>query len=405
MPTNYCASLSPSRTTSDLTLLVVGVILLSCMLAWHGAYDPNTYLGTLQRAVSTLRGHGPNSDIATDIVGFRALVEGRNAYPILGPALLDIGIDWDVRHASTHPPTTYLFVAPVAYLPWSLASAVWGWLMFALLVPTFIFCGLRPVAAVGLAPIALLWPPVATSLGQLTLLWLFCLSAAYWAMWSRPVVSGLAIGLASLTKFFPAILILLFLRKRLWTAGIGMGLVWAASLLTLLLIAPNSWLEYAAANQTNTIETIMRSDNSSLLAYSFRSKGLLGLCVSMVFILVVVFSNHNSLKNWRDPYPSLPAWMVLVYLSVALLPISWIYSSAPLLPVILFLLSRRRFIPVTAGLIGLAIPFFAAPWGFESVKPLVSVTLAVGVGLIAQARSLPFPFARSFDDLFSQPRA
>ena len=87
-----------------------------------------TYVGTLKYAGTMLK-TGERGDVVTDIIGFRALIHGDDTYPILGPELAKLGIDWDVEHASTHPPSAYLLVAPVALLPINWGERAWAFLM------------------------------------------------------------------------------------------------------------------------------------------------------------------------------------------------------------------------------------------------------------------------------------
>jgi len=77
----------------------------------------------------TLKGQAPYSDVATDFYGFNALLTNKDPYAILGPALKTIGVHWKAPFASTHPPTAFLVVAPVAWLPWPISSMAWAWLM------------------------------------------------------------------------------------------------------------------------------------------------------------------------------------------------------------------------------------------------------------------------------------
>lgn len=90
---------------------------------------PVEYFNILGNATGTLRGESIRSDMAQDFYGVQAIVNGWNPYVDIGVGLARIGVDWDVSHPSTHPPTAFLLTAPVAFFPWSIASALWGWLM------------------------------------------------------------------------------------------------------------------------------------------------------------------------------------------------------------------------------------------------------------------------------------
>lgn len=397
------ADIGTGNPRSDYVLLAMGLLLLAMLLTWTRPPESSGYLRTVFDAATTLRGEGAYSDVAQDMVGFRALVEARDPYPVLGPAFRSLGIDWDVRHTSTHPPTAYVLAAPIACLPWNWASAVWAWLMLALLAVSLGCLGLRPLAAVGLAPIALLWPPMATSLGQITIPWLFGLSWAFAWLRQRPFWSGVGIGLASLTKFFPGILILLCFRKRLWRAVPGLALTWLAALAVVLWLSPHALARYAEINRTNSVEMMLRADNSSLLATSIRVGGWAGALCVLLFFVLILSANRGCFSRAPRGAPSTPSWMLLMYFAVALLPIAWVYSLAPLLPVILYLLRQGARTTLGAGITALVLPCLGASWGTESIAPLVTANVAVGVGLIAVGRPCSFPLARSFEGLFAEP--
>ncbi len=388
---------------SDYAILVLGLLFLLLLLSWPGAFDVQCYRGTIRQASLTLKGQAAYNDLASDIVGYRAMVAKSDPYPILGPAMRSLGINWNVRRPSTHPPTAYLLVAPVAHLPWGLASGIWAWLMLGLLYLSFRAMGLRRFVALGVTPLAVFWPPIATSLGQMTMIWLFGITAAYTLARERPFWSGVGIGLAAMTKLFPGLLIILFLRNRLWRAILGFSAVGAVSLLILVWIAPDCLSRYAEVNRLTSVETILRQDNSSLPGTAYRVGGWPGVIGVLLFLSLVVSANRDCLLSWRESAPPLKLWMLGMYLTVALLPIAWIYSVAPLLPVILFLIRQEGRAPQVAGLVALVTPFFATPWGLYSVPPLVTVHIAVGVGLMLIGRSMRFPLEGSFNGLFRVP--
>jgi len=57
-------------------------------------------------------------DYAQDYIGARALLDKtKDLYPVLSDAFVDIGINWNAPHLSTHPPTAYLFALPLSLLP------------------------------------------------------------------------------------------------------------------------------------------------------------------------------------------------------------------------------------------------------------------------------------------------
>ena len=360
---------------------VVGGLLLFAVLVWPQRTAPANPQ-SVQAVSATLRGQISHSDVASDIYGFRALVGRRDAYLPLGTALRTLGIDWDVKLPSTHPPTCFLLLAPVAFMPWPLASAAWAWLMVGLLCLSFRFCGLRWTMELGLTPPALLWPPVAASLGQVTIVWLCGLAAAYHWRQRGPFRSGLGIGLAALTKLAPGIMVVVLLLRKQWRGVLAFVLVWTCALGALILMSPAVFVQYLHANRTTLPATFARPDNSALLATAFRAAGWPGVLVALSFLVLVIVAGLRRRFEATDGDAVTRLWLTFMYLAVALLPIAWVYSVTPLLPVMLYLLSRGRATTTLTAAGALAIPFFAPGWGAKSVAPLVVLTLLVGVGLI-----------------------
>jgi hypothetical protein len=342
-------------------------------------------LHPLASAAATLKGAGPASDLASDIVGFRALIRHEDPYPVLGPAVEELGLNWPVRHVSTHPPTTYLLVSPVALLPWPLAAMIWAWLMLGCLALAFRLYGLPWLAALGLAPIALLWPPVSTSLGQFTIIWLLGVAFAHYHERDNCFLSGLGIGLAALPKYLPGLMIVLFLSKPRRRAVAGLASVALASLAVLQCLFPGSLERYAQANRLNAIAMVARADNASLPAVAYRLAGAWGVVLFVGYLALILWANRGAVWPRREPFPSTTLWMLVTYASVTLLPLSWIYSLTPLLPVIVFLIAKRTVATIAIGVACVSIPFVSPIWGVSSVAPLVLVNVLIGAGLIVQA--------------------
>ena len=382
-------------------IAVLGAIVLLIVLLWPESDNFLPYTSTLESTALTLKGKGFISDLAQDIIGFRAMVRREDAYPILGSAAQELGLDWDVRHVSTHPPTGFLFVAPVAFLPWNLAAMLWAWLMLGLLVSAFRIYGMPWSVALGPTPIALLWPPVATSLGQFTIIWLLGFAIGHRYMRYNCFLSGVGIGLAALTKIVPGVMIILFLSRKGWHAILGIALVVIVSLVIVVLLSPNSIYQYVEANRLNSIAMTLRDDNASLLGTGYRLGGWLGETLVLIFIALVFWTNRRYVFGKTDQFPPTKLWMLLTYFTVVLLPVSWIYSLVPLLPVIIFLLAKRKMSTTFVGLCCIIIPLFVPVWGPYSVFPLVLVNVLIGVGLIFDA--LPFRLftARSLETMFA----
>jgi hypothetical protein len=119
------------RRKLDDLILIAGLCAIAFIVTQPDISGIATYLDQLRAATSVLNGHMKTTDITTDFVGFRTLYYGGDPYAILSDLLKQNSIDWDVRHASTHPPTAYLLVGLIALLPTGWAVAIWSWLMIA----------------------------------------------------------------------------------------------------------------------------------------------------------------------------------------------------------------------------------------------------------------------------------
>ena len=126
--------------------LVVAIVELGILLtiAAPGNPDKPGRAGGIRTAAAQLRGSGPPVDLVQDYVGARDLARGRDAYPVLTRAFASVGLAWPAGHRSTHPPTAFLLVLGVAWLPWKAAAAVWMVLMLAALAGAYWALGARP---------------------------------------------------------------------------------------------------------------------------------------------------------------------------------------------------------------------------------------------------------------------
>lgn len=365
----------------DGVVLCVGLMVLAGILLVPASFKGTPFLEGIQDASATLRGACRFSDLAQDIVGCRAIAEDRPAYLPLIRGCRELGIDWPLWHASTHPPTAFLLVAPVAPLSWPRASMIWGWFMVGLLFGALWLLGVPWMRALGLTPVVLMWPPVAASLGQLTLVWLFGIALGYACLKRYPLGCGIGVGLAALTKFLPGILAILFLapaRRRAWA---GLALVWGLALAVLLVKSPACLAEYLRVNPANAAAMMRRGDNSGLLLTAWRATGIWGGLSIGALLLMLLWCHRGDFR--QDQWPKVERlWVMLSYLAVALLPIAWVYSRAPLTVVFLYL--ARAGTPLGLGLGGLAgvVPLFTPAWGSGSVLPLVSVDILAGLALL-----------------------
>lgn len=319
------------------------------------------------------------TDLAQDIIGFRAMIADENAYPNLTLAHAKLGLDFPVDAKSTHLPTTFLFVAPVAFLTWRYASMSWAVLMLLGIICTYKVLGFVWPRAIGYGLLSIIWLPVMMSFGQLTILWLLFTILAYKTRNKNPFASGFFIGIASLIKLFPAVMMFPFLLQKKWNAVYGFLLAWGIGAVSVLLISHKAIYEYMNLQQ-NIQSIILRSDNSSLFNVAYQHFGARGLFITTFLLGIFLLLNRKQLFISGETIQE-RSWMVWTFLSVALLPVIWIYSLVPLLPIVLNLIRSKYIGSKIIALGSVIIPLWTFPWGDTSVPFVAGVTLLIGIGV------------------------
>lgn len=342
------------------------------------------FLYAVSEASNVMLGRNARSDVAQDFYGFQAMVRHKDPYAVLGRALRTIGVRWDLDHASTHPPTAFLIVAPVAWLPWPLSSVAWAWLMMAALLASFHATGYSWKTSILLMALAILWPPTSHSLYQITIVWLLGIMLAYQFQSSKPMLAGVFIGLASLTKFLPVIMLVPFIVRRNWKALWGFALSWLVAVAAILLIAPNAFRRYLKVNETTTITTFMRQDNSSPVALLVNHRfGPLEIGLALLLFAVLVIVTVRLLRQKaRTASISFAEWSFYSYLCVLLLPILWIYSILPLLPILIRLTTNGK-VPAVLATAAILIPFVTPPFSNDTKLFLFPFLLLSGAAVVA----------------------
>jgi Glycosyltransferase family 87 len=304
--------------------VAAGLVVAAILLLPPPSRPLDARLVGLQYAAAAVRGEGPRADLAQDYIGARALLHREDAYPFLGPKLKTIGVDWDVKERSTHPPTAFLLAVPISRLSWPQAEQVWAILMIlATLAAVWLVTGSRRGAVAGGA-LALLWPPAAWSVQQLTPIWLLAVALAFrWR--ARPTRAGLLIGIAAMTKLTPLVLVVPFALKRQWKAVYAATGVVAAAIATLLVWRPAVLAAYVDGGRRASEAQLHRTDDAGLVVAAAHAAGPSGIVA--VVLLLLAIAGVGVLWRGREG-----SWWIWPWLSVALLPIAWIYSLLPLLP-------------------------------------------------------------------------
>jgi pimeloyl-ACP methyl ester carboxylesterase len=360
--------------------IVLAAILLLAFLLLPPAEKYDSYLDTLSRASMTLKGQAPYADVAQDFYGFRALLTNQDPYAILTRALETMGITWKANFSSTHPPTAFLVVAPVALLPWPLSSMVWAWLMLTLLcISLRMGLGYSWDLAVLITVLALYWPPIATSLDQITIVWLSGLAIAFRYGNDRPLRAGALIAVAAFTKLMPAVAVLPFLLRRRWQAIIGFILAWLAAIGILFVLSPKTLIHYFTSNSTNGLEIMNRWDNGSFILFLYKRVGIAGLLISCIVVLVFFTLAYGKYRRSSNGDIPVEEWNIWVFLAVLMMPITWIFSISPLLPNLLSLLEDRRWIIRVLAICAFLPPMLVLPFGTGSTMGLFGFFLFAGL--------------------------
>jgi hypothetical protein len=138
---------------------------------------------------------------------------------------------------------------------------------------------------------------------------------------------------------------------------------WLAALGVLVLLGPKSLLRYFVVNRTNTMDVIVRSDNGSFLVFLERRIGTIGLVITLAilgFLLILAIRKYGQ-EPEKDI--SKEEWDTYALLAVLLMPVTWIYSVAPLLPNLLLLMKDRKVIVRILTICALIPPIIVPPWG------------------------------------------
>jgi len=307
-----------------------------------------------------MTGVSRSADVAQDFYGFRALFTGQDPYAILGPALASIGVDWPLDYPSAHPPTSFLLVAPVAWITWPGSFAAWAWLMVACVFLSFHSSRFTWKTSILLTASALLWPPTMIGLHQTTIVWLASAMLAFRFQDSKPILAGVFVGLASFAKFLPVLLLVPFLIRGKWKAPLGCALAWMVALAVIQLLSPHAIMRFMEVSPANWARHVLRDDNASPLSLAWtRSLSAVEVTLLVVLAAFLAFAAYRILRSARWAWPiSFAEWGLFSYLSVVLLPILWSFSILPLLPFLVQALTRKPWIalPAAAAII-LAIPF------------------------------------------------
>jgi hypothetical protein len=195
-------------------------------------------------------------DFFQDYISARQLLAGEDIYPDLQPFrdTMFPGVQ-DPIDVNAHPPPSVLLALPIALWPYGVASLIWeltGMLSYGLMwLLIYRGCGLRPVRYrdwLVLIFAVVSFPTLLSSLVLVTMspyISLLLVATWYYYRRSRRTLAGVLLGLATVIKLYPFLLIGVFLLRRDWRSTlIVLATVAGVILLTLPALGMNAYERY-----------------------------------------------------------------------------------------------------------------------------------------------------------------
>jgi Glycosyltransferase family 87 len=385
------------RATHMRPVLVRVVITLECLLSgFLGLYVGLDYLArtpALPRwnggyeVVRALMAQAWPTELLQDYSGARAILFGGNAYEPAGAEAaryVQFGAMGLPEVVSTHPPTAFVLLLPLAPFTFGFASAVWTTLMLAGLVMAVRICGSPWYIAVLLGPLLALVPPVAAAVSHLAVPWLVLPLIAF-RFRHRAGLAGLLIGLASLTKYLPGLLLIALLVRRQWSALGTFLLVWVIALAAIGVLNHDVLFTYLSVSGTAASPWLADSGNGSFLVAPLR----FGPVAEALVVTLVVWIVGLEVRDLRAGRANDSVqWSRWNWLAVALLPITWTYSVIPLALNLVLFFQQRRTRSFILGLVGFA-PLLLT---FDTTSPFPQLFCTGCVGLALGLDALPSSF-------------
>ena len=364
-------------------------------------------------SVAYLSWMGVAPDLANNYTGAMVLRSGGMIYDTDLP--LFVGYD--------NPPLTAILTMPLTLFDLQTAIRLFLSLNVLLLIASLalIFMTKReyllryPYWLVALALLLNLDPVLdSVLLGQLDLLILFLIVAAYWGYRSgREVVAGASLGLATMIKISPGLLILYFLfKRRLRVVASAFATVALIGSLSLLVAGPNTHMQFITDILPTLLAGSAQMENQSLngffnrlfLEASFLTDlaevpplpqvRILTLLTSVLLTGIVAFLLHKRLASGSDLGFDVEYSLVVILLPL-ISSIAWHhYMAWYVLPLLVLVNPRlRRSLPRRTSLVlatvallsymTLCIPIATYATNFlgGSAKILLSMRLYAGLAL------------------------
>jgi len=283
-----------------------------------------------------------------------------------------------------YPPTIAILLTPFAWLPAGPANAVWLALQLALLAlwaigPPHLLPGRRLWLHVGYTAATVVAIPVLQNLvwGQVSLGLAVVGLAAFVVLGRRPILAGVALGLAAAAKVYP-LLWLAWPAARLSVRSIGAGLVTAATaagLLPLLVLGRAGTLDFyrtVATHLTRSLNTWIPTNNGpqylpAVIGRLTDGPQSLGLVVASWAICVGLLALLWRLRSEDSPDRELCAFAIAGGLFAFLVRTSWLHYFVHL-PIAWLVLGhgalscKRADRWVVVGLLTASVALGSLPW-------------------------------------------
>jgi hypothetical protein len=339
----------------------------------------NSTLGPINAFLQETAGKRVTTDFQVDYASAVALIHGEDPYAVSAEIFDKYGMPpWPVNLANPHPPTTVALLLPFTLVSYQNALTAWTVLMVFAVIATIQLMGVRIgyAAPIGVA-LCIVWPG-AYAIGNVVPLIGLGIALAY-RFRDHPLLAAVGLTVAAAPKASGLILLLPFLltmrwKPVLWTAGFMVVLA-----LIPVLLYPSTWSRYLDVGVEAIALNAARGDNPAVLNLAAN----LGIPSWLAIGGLVTLTVGAALLTKDSFWPT-------VWLTVALLPIAWMYSLLTLLP--LFLAAVRRPNPWGTGAValGTALAVGSPPLGETWPPKVLPLVVLCGFVALLQIRETDF---------------
>lgn len=286
----------------------------------------------------------------------------------------------DYVHVNGHPPTSVLLALPLGLLDYATAFSLW-YVLTSLLFLAGVGLLLRQVqarltasAVLFLAALLLAFNPLLQHLkqGQLSIPMFFLVTLAWTSDRSRrPYLAGACVGLATVLKLFPGLLVIYFLATRQWRSLLAAAATVAAVGLAALIVlgaepfavyfgrvAPmisTTWINYGLnASLPGLWNKLLAQGNPLLPSFMARPDLAKAAIVASTLIVcggLLLVTRRAGTTPQRDH-----AWGATTAAMLLLSPVAWDHSLVLTLLPLALLWRDRRCVPAASWLLLIIVP-------------------------------------------------